>query len=451
MSNDPDSSSLWHVRTLGPRNVLSPLGLSRSDGGGWPNYVRDDARVFQDIQFVPGQTTPDLERSFEKAGPREHIFFEPPQTRVGILTCGGLCPGINHVLRSLVLQLFHKYGVRHISGFRYGYAGLDPKTALPPIALTPDEVRHIHMRGGTILGTSRGEHDIGTMVDSLQRQRIDVLFTIGGDGTMRGAHAIAEEARRRNYALSVIGIPKTIDNDIAFVDKTFGFESAVAVAREAIDAAHTEAVSADRGIGLVKLMGRGAGFIAAYASLASHEVNLCLVPEIPFELEGPTGVLAYLEQRLYTRGHAVVVVAEGCGQRLVTADPQSERAAPKDASGNLRFGSPSLDIGTHLKGVIQSHFEKKGVHMTLKYIDPSYMIRGVPARALDAVFCDELARVAVHAAMAGKTDMMVGRLHRVFTHVPLPLTFTAVKRIDPNKELWLSVLETTGQPPSFTR
>jgi 6-phosphofructokinase 1 len=291
-----------------------------------------------------------------------------------------------------------------------------------------------------MLGTSRGSHDTGTMLDTLAANRINCLFTIGGDGTMRAAHALAEEAMKRGMQLAVVGIPKTIDNDIPFVDKTFGFETAVSMAKIAIDAAHTEALSALHGIGLVKLMGRHAGFIAANAALASHDVNVCLVPEVHFDVDGPHGLLAYLQHRLESRGHAVVVVAEGCGMRLADKD------GPRDASGNLRFGSADLDIGTHLKDRIDHYFAEARIPITLKYIDPSYMLRGVPANAIDAVFCDELARYAAHAAMAGKTDVMVGRWHRSFTHVPLPLALAEQKRIDPDKELWLAVTETTGQP-----
>lgn len=428
----------WIVTTLGERRVLSPLGLSKTANDEIPDYVRDGVRVLHDAEISPG-AIPDVSRSFEKAGPREHLYFEPKETRAAIVTAGGLCPGTNNVIRSLVLHLVHKYGIQSVLGFRYGFAGLDPASKMPPVALTPDDVRHIHARGGTMLGTSRGGHDAAAMVDTLASNGITCLFAIGGDGTMRGAHSIAVEAAKRGLKLAVVGIPKTIDNDIPFVDKTFGFETAVSMAKVAIDAAHTEALSVLNGIGLVKLMGRNAGFIAAHAALASHDVNVCLVPEVHFEIDGPKGLLPYLSERLRTRGHAVVVVAEGCGARL------TERG-PRDASGNLRFASPDLDIGMHLKNRIDSHFSDAGVPITLKYIDPSYMLRGVPANAMDAVFCDELARYAAHAAMAGKTDVMVGRWHRAFTHVPLQLALSEKKRIDPDKELWLAVMETTGQP-----
>lgn len=428
------------VKTLGECAVPSPLGLSTTLGDGIPDFVPDDARVLREVELIEGGRI-DPTHTFEKAGPREKIFFDPGKTCVGIVTAGGICPGINNVIRTIVLQLFHRYGVEEVVGFRYGYAGLDPASGFMPVPLTPDHVRHIHTRGGTLLGTSRGGHDPKTMLATLEANGVDALIAIGGDGTMKGAHAIAEEAQRQGKPIGVIGVPKTIDNDIAFADKTFGFETAVSMARLAIDAAHTEATSALGGIGLVKLMGREAGFIAAHATLASHDVNVCLVPEVPYVLDGPTGLLAYLERRISTRGHAVVVVAEGCGSTLAGASN-----APRDASGNVKFQDESLDIGPHLKKTIADHFAEKKIPITLKYIDPSYTVRGVRADAIDAVFCDELARYAVHAAMAGKTDIMIGRWHRSFTHVPLALALSEKKRIDPDKELWLAVIETTGQP-----
>lgn len=421
--------------------VASPLGLSTTLGDQVPNYVREGTRVLDAIELSP-ETPEGAARALEKAGPRELIYFDPTTVQTGILTAGGLCPGINNVIRSIVLQLVHKYGAPPALGFRYGFAGLDPDSGAPaPMVLGPAEVSQVHTFGGTVLGTSRGAREPKVMVDTLLARGVDVLFAIGGDGTMRGAHAIAEEVGRRGAKIAVIGIPKTIDNDIPFVDKTFGFETAVSMARLAIDAAHTEATALPGGIGLVKIMGRAAGYIAAHASIASHDVNACLVPEVAFRLDGPTGLLAWLEARLAARGHAVIVVAEGCGQQLIEGGD-----APRDASGNIRFASAELDIGKHLRTKITAHLEARGVTHSLKYIDPSYMLRGVPANAIDSIFCAELARSAVHAAMAGKTDMMVGRLHRAFTHVPLPLVMSAKKRIDPDGELWLAVTESTGQP-----
>ncbi|HEX8790543.1 MAG TPA: ATP-dependent 6-phosphofructokinase, partial [Polyangiaceae bacterium] len=334
----------FRTSSLGEPTVRSPLRLSNMRGDFVPHYVSERERVLHRVEFdtdVPLEGTAAL----EKAGPREIIYFDPRHARAGIVTAGGVCPGINNVIRSLVLTLEHQYQVPTVLGFRFGFAGLDPSAgAGEPLALGPEQVQHAHSLGGTMLGTSRGPHDVAVMVDTLATYGIDMLFTIGGDGTMRAAHAIAGEVTRRGAKISVIGVPKTIDNDIPFVDKTFGFETAVEMAHLAIDASHSEALSAANGIGLVKLMGREAGFIAATATLASHDVNLCLVPEVPFRLEGTNGVLAYLEQRLARRGHAVIVVGEGCAQELM-AGPD---LAPRDASGNLRFTAFELDVGEHL-------------------------------------------------------------------------------------------------------
>ena len=441
-SSTESEEARYGITSLGPRTIASPLGLSTAMGDQVPNYIPDGMRVLDQVELQPGQTV-DEACALEKAGPRELIHFDPKKTRAGIVTSGGLCPGINNVIRSIVFELVHKYAIESVTGFRYGFAGLVPASSgAEPISLGPEQVRHVHRFGGTILGTSRGEQDAKAMVDTLVERGINLLFTIGGDGTMRAAHVLAQEIARRGEKISVVGVPKTIDNDIAFVDKTFGFETAVAMARTAIDAAHTEALSVMNGIGLVKLMGREAGFIAAHAAMASHDVNVCLVPEVPYRLDGPTGLLAHLERRLSERHHAVIVVAEGCATQLLQGADLND--VPRDASGNIRFAE--LDVGKYLQKVITKHFKERNIPLTLKYIDPSYMLRGVPAGAIDSVFCAELARYAVHAAMAGKTDMMIGRLHRAFTHVPLPLVLSKKKRIDPDSELWLAVTESTGQP-----
>jgi 6-phosphofructokinase 1 len=428
------------VRTVGERTLASPLGLSTVRDDGIADYVPDETRIALDIETLAGSV---LQPSFvEKAGPRARIHFDPKRTRAGIVTCGGLCPGINNVVRALVLELHHKYGVRSIFGVRYGFEGLVAGGA-PMQPLGPADVRSVHTLGGSFLGLSRGMQSVPAMVDTLVKNQIDVLFAVGGDGTLRGAHAIHEEIAKRSLGIAVVGVPKTIDNDIAFVDKTFGFETAVEIARLAIDAAHAEAISARNGVSIVKLMGRDAGFIAATASLASADVNFCLVPEAPVELEGPSGLYAALQARLVERGHAVIVVAEGCAASLVSAPSKD---AERDASGNVRYASAGLDAGTHLRDAVVAHFRALGMPISVKYIDPSYMLRSVPANATDAVFCDSLARNAVHAAMAGKTDVVIGRLHRAFVHVPIPLAVASKKRIDPDGALWLAVTEATGQP-----
>jgi 6-phosphofructokinase 1 len=370
---------------------------------------------------------------FEKAGPREKIYFEPAELKCGIVTCGGLCPGLNDVIRAIVMSLFHHYGVRSVLGFPYGYEGLSPRYKHAPMDLTPQSVVRIHEQGGTILGSSRGAQDVSEMVDTLERMSIGILFTIGGDGTLRGGQAISEEARKRGMKIAVIGVPKTIDNDISYVQRSFGFETAVTEAGAAIISAHTEATGARNGIGLVKLMGRESGFIAAFAALAYNDVNFCLIPELPFMLDG---FLEMLEERLEKKGHAVIVVGEGAGQDLM------QKTQQRDASGNIRFG----DIGAFLRDQINAHFKKLGNEINLKYIDPSYTIRSVPANAHDSAFCLLLGQNAVHAGMAGRTNMVVGDWGGAFTHVPIPLAVSSRKKIDPDGWLWDTVMASTGQP-----
>ncbi|MGI5865587.1 MAG: ATP-dependent 6-phosphofructokinase [Myxococcales bacterium] len=435
------------VKTLGPRTFPSPLGLSTKSGDDVADYIRDDMRVLSTIEWAAGEggrpSVPAHVPGFEKAGPREHIYFDPKKVTAAIVTCGGLCPGLNSVIRSMVMELYHGYGVRRILGMRYGYEGLNPAVGLAPVELDPKSVESIHRQGGSILGSSRGAQDPAVMVDYLVEREVDVLFTLGGDGTQRGAHQIQLEIERRGLKMAVVGVPKTIDNDVAFVDQTFGFDTAVETARTVLDGAHVEARGARNGVGIVKLMGRDAGFIAAHATLASGEVNFCLVPEVDFELDGEHGLFACLERRLRERSHALIVVAEGCARTIAR---RLGTPGERDASGNLRYSAGSLDVGTYLRDSVKAHFKAKGIPIAIKYIDPSYTIRSVPPTATDEVFCDRLARNAVHAAMAGKTDVLIGRTHGVFTHVPLAAVTGENKVIDPDRELWLSVLRSTGQP-----
>ena len=370
---------------------------------------------------------------FEMAGPRRKIYFDSSKLKCGIVTCGGLCPGLNDVIRAIVLSLFYHYGVQTVFGFRYGYEGLSPMYRHAPIELTPQVVSDIQQKGGTILGSSRGPQDVTEMVDTLERMNVRLLFTIGGDGTLRGAQAISEEIGRRKLKISVIGIPKTIDNDISYLNKSFGFETAVGESRTAIYCAHVEAVGARNGIGLVKLMGRNSGFIAANATLANSEVNFCLVPELAFNLDV---FLETLKKRLEKRRHAVIVVAEGTGQEFL------QESSKRDASGNVKF----QDIGIYLRDRIKAYFKEVEMDVILKYIDPSYTIRSMPANPHDSVFCLLLGHNAVHAGMSGRTNMVVGYWNGKYTHVPIPLAVSRRKQVDPKGRLWSSVLQSTGQP-----
>ena len=422
-----DADVNFAISKLGECRIPSPMkGV---------HFVTDDENVLyhgklQELESYlrDGKAPP----HFEIAGPRERIYFDASKLKCGIVTCGGLCPGTNDVIRAVVLSLHYHYGVRTVFGFRYGYEGLTYRYGHEPLELTPAVVDDLHQQGGTVLGSSRGPQQVSEMVDTLEQMNIGLLFTIGGDGTLRGAQGIAEEIGRRGLKIGVVGIPKTIDNDVSYVQQTFGFETAVSEATEAIYSAHAEAAGARNGVGLVKLMGRHSGFIAAYATLANSDVNYCLVPEVRFTLDA---FLQALKKRLQGRRHAVVVAAEGAGQDLLEAN------AERDASGNIRLG----DIGTFLRDQINDYFKKAGMEVSVKYIDPSYTIRSMPANPHDSAFCLILGHNAVHAGMAGRTGMVVGNWRGEFTHVPIAAAVSRRKQIDPRGKLWTGVISTTGQ------
>ena len=429
------------VETLGDPKIPSPLGLGGIGGDGEADYIAESRSVLfntdKDSLVADVRAGKDVP-AFEMAGPRHKIYFDPSRVKAAIVTCGGLCPGINNVIRTLVFELYYRYNVRSVLGIRYGYRGFIPKFGYEPLSLTPDDVKDIHEKGGSALSASRGEQDSGEVVDFLQRKGISLLFAIGGDGTLRGALAIHQEIKKRGLHIAVVGIPKTIDNDIAFVERTFGLETAFSVAAESIRSAHTEAIGSPNGIGIVKVMGRMSGYIAANAALALNEVNFCLIPEVPFGLEGSFGLFALTEQRLRQRDHAVIIVAEGAGQEYV-----EDKTGKKDESGNPVLG----DIGIFLKSSLKRYFkEHTDLYANIKYIDPSYMVRSVAANAHDAIYCIQLAQNAVHAGMAGKTGMIIGQWNGQFTHVPIALATSRRKVLSPEDPLWLAVLESTGQP-----
>src|ERR1700751_330735 len=418
-----------NIASLGEARFPSPVGHS----------VSDQLRIPADIVRDPAASKRD-EVLFELAGPRAKLFFDPAKTRAGIVTCGGLCPGLNNVIRALFFELHHTYGVAEVLGFRGGYQGLDPARSPEPAVLTPAFVDRIQHHGGTILGTSRGPVDMAAAVDNLIRREVHILFTVGGDGTQRGGNELLQQSKQRGPALSVVGIPKTIDNDVAFVASTFGYLTAVEEAVKVLDCAHTEARSVHNGLALVKLMGRHGGFIAAGATVANHDVNFTLIPEVPFKLEGKNGFLNALKDRIQKRRHAVVVVAEGAGQELF-----EDTAKDRDQSGNIKL----KDIGLLLRERIEAYFKETNIPIVMRYFDPSYLIRSSPANAADSVLCDLYARNAVHAAMAGKSGLVVGFLHDVFIHIPIEMLVLEKKQIDPDGFWWKAVLAATGQPVRF--
>jgi len=440
-----ESEGLYtRIPVLGEAKVESPIKnspmVTRDGRVLEKTFVADTDQVLVDDtrQYLSSLKPGEEPLFFEMAGPRAKIYFDPSKVHCAIATCGGLCPGTNDVIRAIVLELHYLYNVRHIYGVRYGFQGFIPKYGHDFKDLTPEAVADIHTFGGTVLSSSRGHQDICEIVDALDRINIRVLFLIGGDGTLRAADKIGEEIDRRELRIGVIVIPKTIDNDIAFVSRSFGFDTAVQMATDAIRAAHTEALGAPNGIGLVKLMGRYSGFIAANAVLALREVNFVLIPEADFDLEGPNGLLSCLEERLKQRGHAVIVVAEGAGQKYFR-----EENLVKDPSGNIKPG----DIGVFLAGQIRDYFRNKSTEINLKYIDPSYLIRSMPANYNDSIYCGFLGQNAVHAGMAGKTAMLVSRWHGHYVHIPIKAAVGKRKELELDSPLWRSVLESTGQPP----
>jgi 6-phosphofructokinase 1 len=412
--------------------------MSKKPGDGIANYVTDDQFIRLNKIYSSGeQQSVKKADALECAGPRENIYFSPSHVHAGIVSCGGLCPGINDVIRSVVRCLWYRYGVNRISGIPYGYLGFLPEYNYEIKRLDPSIVDDIHKLGGTFLGSARGGgREVVKIVDTMERLNLNVLFTIGGDGTQRGTLDIAEEVDKRRLKIALIGIPKTVDNDYAIIDRSFGFNTAVAKAVEVVTAAHMEAASAINGIGLVKVMGRDSGFIAAHTALASHEVNFVLIPEVPFNLEGYNGFLHHLEERLKKRNHAVIIVAEGAMQDQLLKEKK------KDAGGNIKMA----DVGVYIRSRIIKYFEEKKIEINLKYIDPSYMIRSAPADPDDSIYCERLGNASVHAAMAGKTKLIIGLVNNEFVHLPIKTVITHRNKIDPEGNLWRDTLDAVNQP-----
>jgi len=434
-----DNNFDFTIESLGKATVQSPIEMSKSVGDKSANYVTDDQFVRLDKFVVPGAQHPIKKTQvLECAGPREKIYFTPAHVHAGIVSCGGLCPGINDVIRSVVRCLSTRYGVTRISGIRYGYLGFLSTSQYGVKELNPDTVDDIHKLGGTFLGSARGGgREVVQIVDTIEKLNLNMMFVIGGDGTQRGTLDIAEEVDKRKLKVALIGIPKTVDNDFVLIDRSFGFNTAVAKAVEVVSAAHVEAVSAINGIGLVKVMGRDSGFIAAHTALASHEVNFVLIPEVPFNLEGYNGFLHHLEERLVKRHHALIVVAEGAMQDQLLKEKKH------DAGGNVKMA----DVGVYIRSRIIKHFEEKGIEINLKYIDPSYAIRSAPANPDDSIYCERLGNAAVHAAMAGKTKLIIGLVNNEFVHLPIKQVIRQRNKVNPESSLWRDTLDATHQPP----
>ncbi|KAL4326042.1 hypothetical protein GQ457_11G030130 [Hibiscus cannabinus] len=426
-----------HLTTFLPDlpSYPNPLQNSQAYAIVKQTFVRPEDVVAQKIVV---QRDSSRGKHFLRAGPREKVYFTSEEVRACIVTCGGLCPGINTVIREIVCGLNYMYGVNDILGIQGGYRGFYSKNTL---TLTPKVVNDIHKRGGTFLLTSRGGHDTQKIVDNIQDRGINQVYIIGGDGTQRGAARIFEEVEKRGLKVAVAGIPKTIDNDIAVIDKSFGFDTAVEEAQRAINAAHVEVESVENGIGIVKLMGRYSGFIAMFATLASRDVDCCLIPESPFYLEGKGGLFEFIEERLKENGHIVIVVAEGAGQEYLAQSMQG--IDEKDASGNRLL----LDVGLWLTQNIKDHFTKeRKMAINMKYIDPTYMIRAIPSNASDNIYCTLLAQSAVHGAMAGYTGFTVGPVNSRHAYIPISHVTETQNTVKLTDRMWARLLASTNQP-----
>ena len=265
-----------------------------------------------------------------------------------IATCGGLCPGTNDVIRAIVLELHHLYKVRHIYGVRYGFQGFIPKYGHDLVDLTPEVVANIHTFGGTVLSSSRGPQDIGEIVDALDRmQHPASSSSSAATAPCRAANRICEEIARRELRIGVIVIPKTIDNDIALVSRSFGFDTAVEMATEAIHAAHTEALGAPNGIGLVKLMGRYLRVHRRQRHPGLAGSQLCPDPRGRFRSGRrlrSAGQSGRPPEGAAPRRH------RGGRGRRGTILPEENRQ--RDPSGNLKPG----DIGHFLQDEIKDYF-----------------------------------------------------------------------------------------------
>lgn len=424
------------ISVVGQAKINNPIDFGR--------FVDEDDAVLVNISKRSVEKTPRCRTTpkriyFEPAGPRSKVYYDTSKTKCAVVTCGGLCPGLNDVIRAVVMTAYHEYHVPSVLGIKFGLEGFIPKYGHDVIELTPEYVSRIHEFGGTILGSSRGPQDPEDIVDALERMNVSILFMIGGDGTMRAASTVVKEITKRGLSISVVGLPKTIDNDINFASPSFGFDTAVETAAIAIKGAHIEATGAPWGIGLVKVMGRDAGYIAAQSALSCQEVNFALIPESPFDIRGEQGFLAALDDRMKNSGNAVIVVAEGAGQ------DQFKKSEQTDKSGNPKLN----DIAGLLKAEILAYFKEQDINVTLKYIDPSYIIRSVPANANDRIYCSFLGINAVHAGMSGRTGLVISRWNGRYVHIPMEVVTKGKKRINTWSNYWRAVLESTGQPQSM--
>jgi 6-phosphofructokinase 1 len=508
------------------------LQIEDSAWAGEPNPVservigadrKSDSRILVDVRSSYPITQPTSgpslcscavkgQLTFAEAGPRNMLRFpghHKKLLKVGVLVSGGIAPGINAVISGIVQRhvLYHTPQITdlrvpgktprsytlQVFGFRNGFAGLlagDDVTVLYD-SDSPDEklrahLRRIANRGGSEIGTSRyddllstadpdkREKDLDQVAENLANRHFDILYVIGGDGSMRAAHATWKRSRDNGKSLSVIGVPKTMDNDILWVWQSFGFLSAVEKAREALQQLHTEATSNPR-LCVVQLFGSDSGFVVSHAALASGVCDAALIPEVPFTMKK---LADYITERLSKRFRP-----GAGGQSPYGMIVMAETAVPQDAEDYL--SDPEVDLDENEKAAIQA-FVSKGCRVHgqtpdelrtggLKVVsrvlqkriremkvddaywadfrvftnEPRHLLRAIPPSASDVAFGQRLGVLAVDNAMAGYTDFMISQWMTEYVLVPLDLVVLGRKRVPPNGIFWKSVVASTGQPPEL--
>lgn len=442
--------------------------------------------------------------TFPEAGPRENLVY-PMESRdgatdslqVGVLVSGGIAPGINAVIKGIVDRhtLYSNHAKENddtsydleIIGYRDGFSGL---LSGSHIKLNRKKVRDFANKGGSLLGTSRyhplldlddpGKRDSAVRDIISNLKDIDILYVIGGDGSMRAAHMIWTRAQRMHAEgeaskLSVVAIPKTMDNDILWVWQSFGFMSAVEKAKQFVLQLHTEASSNPR-LGIMQLFGSDSGFVVTHAALASGVCDYVLIPEADFSMEVLCEFIKKKLKSRYKRGQD--------GKSPFGMILMAETAIPRDginSPGCKYIDDPDVGLekeekiaiekfiadGRRVQGQTQDALRRGGIKIISRVVqkeirqmkpgqywekfrvftnEPRHLIRAIDPSVQDVIFGQRMGTLAVDNAMAGYTDFMISQWLTEYVLVPLKLVVLGRKRVPQKGIFWKSVLANTGQP-----
>lgn len=470
-----------------------PIEVRGDDRDEGARIVVDARRKYHDP--LEGITPAAWNLTMPEAGPRRYVSYpQKNQLKVGILVSGGIAPGINAVISGIIArhhayqawsQKINKNYALEILGYSEALKGL-LHAGRPAVPLDLKTVREAVNHGGSILPTARAD-ELLDLEDPKQRdgaldkvtsrlinQQIDILYIIGGDGSMRAAHAISCRARRNPInELSVIGIPKTMDNDILWVWQSFGFLSAVEFAKQAILQLHTEVMSNPR-LCVIQLFGSDSGFVVSHAALASGVCDAVLIPEVNFTLKQLSG---YIRYRLQDRPHSdkpyggIVALAETAipldwreyvsataevadGSEKVILTPEELRAIETFESHGRRVHGQTPDAlrsgGLRLVSqILQREIRKLGDRWSSYRVftnEPRHLIRSIEPSVSDVIFAQRLGTLAVDNAMAGYHDFMISQWLTEYVLVPLKLVVLGRKRVPEHGIFWKSVRASTGQP-----